>query len=507
MRTRGLWLDAAIIALALALRLAALDLKPVHFDEGVNGWFVDQMTTKGFYHYDPGFFHGPLHFYVLFAALRLLGREAWALRLPVALVSTLCVAMVLAFRSFLSARASRFAALAMAISPGCVFYGRYAIHESWLVLFLLLTAWGLAGLWHKGKRVHLWAAGMGLTGMILTKETYAIHSVAFALALPALLAWERVSPSAPAPFGGRHWTNFDFDRVAIVATCLIFFFYTGGLLDWSSLPGLWQTFARWGHIGLAGESGHEKSWHYFLELITRYEWPALVGLLASVGLVWRGTNRLARYLAIYGCGALTAYSLIAYKTPWCVISLLWPFHLIFGHTVDRLIRALDAWTARTVAGVVCAYSLGASCLLNFRDFTSEDEPYVYVQTLPAIDKLLGPLRRLAARDVRNFHLPGLVLMSEHHPLLWLLGDFSAVNFLPEDGSPATYDAAFLLVDEPEAERVEGQLTRPYFREILRLRGDSTAVAVLYFDAARFAAIFPGRAPEFAPALQPPLDAP
>src|SRR3954447_9571804 len=78
------WPEIAIIAVALLLRFTLLDIKPAHFDEGVNGFFVDQMTRTGSYHYDPTNFHGPLHFYVLFVFQTLLGREAWVLRLPIA---------------------------------------------------------------------------------------------------------------------------------------------------------------------------------------------------------------------------------------------------------------------------------------------------------------------------------------------------------------------------------------------------------------------------------------
>ncbi len=51
-----------IVAFALALRLLWLGMKPPHFDEGVNGWFVDQMTKDGFFSYDPTNYHGPFHF-------------------------------------------------------------------------------------------------------------------------------------------------------------------------------------------------------------------------------------------------------------------------------------------------------------------------------------------------------------------------------------------------------------------------------------------------------------
>jgi predicted membrane-bound mannosyltransferase len=43
------------------LRFFLLGIKPPHFDEGINGWFVDQVVHNGFYRYDPTNYHGPLH--------------------------------------------------------------------------------------------------------------------------------------------------------------------------------------------------------------------------------------------------------------------------------------------------------------------------------------------------------------------------------------------------------------------------------------------------------------
>src|SRR5450432_425286 len=89
-----------IVILAAALRLVCLDIKPPHFDEGVNGWFVDQMARTGFYHYDPENYHGPLHFYVLFIFQTLFGRHVWALRLPLVIIGTLTVYLVTKFDRF-----------------------------------------------------------------------------------------------------------------------------------------------------------------------------------------------------------------------------------------------------------------------------------------------------------------------------------------------------------------------------------------------------------------------
>src|SRR4030095_1769118 len=75
------WTPWLIIGLAAFLRFFLLGVKPPHFDEGINGWFVDQLVKNGYYKYDPTNYHGPLHFYVLLLSKTLLGRSLWVLRL------------------------------------------------------------------------------------------------------------------------------------------------------------------------------------------------------------------------------------------------------------------------------------------------------------------------------------------------------------------------------------------------------------------------------------------
>src|SRR6476620_3992942 len=85
--TESEWTPWLIIGLAAFLRFFLLGIKPPHFDEGINGWFVDQVVKNGFYKYDPTNYHGPVHFYVLLLFECLFGRNVWALRLPIVLVS------------------------------------------------------------------------------------------------------------------------------------------------------------------------------------------------------------------------------------------------------------------------------------------------------------------------------------------------------------------------------------------------------------------------------------
>ncbi len=408
---------------------------------------------------------------------------------------------MLAFRRYFGSASCQIAALAMAVSPGMVFYGRYAIHESWLLFFLLLTAWGFAGLWQFGERQHLWAAVLGVTGMMLTKETYVIHVVAMLLAVPALFALEQVSRSAPAFIAGQRWARGDLKTAALVGASLIFFFYSGGLLDWSALPGIWETFSTWIATGTRGETGHEKEWSYWLALLARYEWPALLGLIAAPFIVMPGTQRMVRFFAIYGLGALIAYSLVAYKTPWCLIVLMWPFLFLFGLALDQAFSRFDRWIVGALALVVAGYSLAATCLLNFNDYADETEPYVYVQTTTDVNKLADPLLFLAARDPVNYHLKGYLLTLDTHPMNWLLGDFTSVAVGDEEHLPTKVDdAEFLIIDQSSVEQIEPKLSDTYFKETVRLRGSSAEISVLYFRETTFRPFFTTRAAEFRPAL-------
>src|SRR3954470_23874634 len=74
------WTPWLIIGLAAFLRFFLLGIKPPHFDEGINGWFVDQLVKNGFYNYDRTNYLGPLHFYVLLLSQTLFGRNLWAQR-------------------------------------------------------------------------------------------------------------------------------------------------------------------------------------------------------------------------------------------------------------------------------------------------------------------------------------------------------------------------------------------------------------------------------------------
>jgi len=300
----------------------------------------------------------------------------------------------------------------------------------------------------------------------------------------------------------QRWTRDDAILAAGLSVLLIIFFYSGNFLDFSSLHGLYQTFAAWFHTGVDA-AGHEKTSfqigplnYYWIALMARYEWPAFAGLIACVRYIWPSDARL-RYTAIMAGGVLLAYSIIPYKTPWCIISIIWPFYLVLGAILSeasqRWKKLLLPWAP---AVPLLTASLFSAWRLNFQNFTDDKEPYVYVQTYADVWTFTNPLTDLASQDPRRFHMNGLILLDSYYPLPWMLGDFTRIGYYKKDQPPGDWNADFIAVETPREAEVEQNLRQPYFKRRFRLRSgqdDCTA----YFSEQLFRNYFGGE-PEFQP---------
>jgi uncharacterized protein (TIGR03663 family) len=291
-----------VITLAFLVRVWALDFRPAHHDEGVNGHMIDEMRRAGYYAYNPKNFHGPLQFYVLFVGQQLFGRGLWVLRMPTALAGLAVVAMIFAFRRFLSFRTVTVAAVFLAISPGMVYFSRDAIHEMWLPFFALLATYGGFGLATGERQLRdLWCVAAGLTGMVLTKETYLLHFIAALLSLGALWLFKlghrastrRARPAdlfsghTPTPNASaavqplRGITGNDVILVWVVSIGLLVAFYSGFGFHWPGVAGIVETFGPMRDKATFGEEGHNKELLYWIKLLAYYEWPALAGFLVA----------------------------------------------------------------------------------------------------------------------------------------------------------------------------------------------------------------------------------
>ena len=128
---------ALITATATFLRFYWLGLKPLHHDEGVNGWFLTNLYRDGVYKYDPANYHGPTLYYISLAFAKVFGLETVTIRASVAVWGVLVVLLVFFLRRYIGRIGSLFAGLFLALSPGMVYISRYFIHEMFFVFLSL----------------------------------------------------------------------------------------------------------------------------------------------------------------------------------------------------------------------------------------------------------------------------------------------------------------------------------------------------------------------------------
>jgi uncharacterized protein (TIGR03663 family) len=133
------WLLSCVLITAIAsfLRFIQLELKPMHHDEGVNGYFLTTLFRDGVYKYDPANYHGPDLYYFALVFSKLFGLNTLSVRASVAIFGVLIVVLAFFLKNYIGRIGALAAAFFLAVSPGMVYISRYFIHEIIFVFFSL----------------------------------------------------------------------------------------------------------------------------------------------------------------------------------------------------------------------------------------------------------------------------------------------------------------------------------------------------------------------------------
>ena len=139
---RAWWVGCALVlAVAAILRVLYLELKPLHHDEGVNGFFLLGLLRQGKYQYNPSNYHGPTLYYFTLPLASFADSHhwlsTWVLRSVTVAFGVATVWLALCLRRYIGAVGALACAALLAVSPGMVFFSRYYIHEMLFVFFTL----------------------------------------------------------------------------------------------------------------------------------------------------------------------------------------------------------------------------------------------------------------------------------------------------------------------------------------------------------------------------------
>lgn len=474
----------AILLLAGWLRFEQLGIKPLHHDEGVNGWFTLNLSRHGEYRYNPDNYHGPTLYYLTLLPLRILGENEVALRTLPATFGLLTVGLVWLLRRRLGPVGTPGAALLLALSTGLVYYSRDYIHE---MIFGGLSLCVVVGAvrYREEQRFRWLALGaLGAALLFATKETAMITAGVLTLAVPCAAGWTWLSRGDRDGSGAgmMAMTGKRPPLDHLLAGLIIFIFvnlvfYSSIFSNWAGVGDAVRSPWRW---TLRSGAEHVKGFWYYAGLLLKLELPLLIGAVIGGALIaWRGT-RFWLFVGAWTLGTFLAYSLIGYKTPWLIVSLLIPMALLGGHAMQRLFD-LARWPllrglllAALLAGLLPAASLTRRINLTEYDdnqnrvgflaavgrdlglapYRDEQVGYVYAQT----DRDLLNLVELITSQTNSPERASIYVASpEYWPLPWYLRDYPGVNFsgtLPafdEAGVPQIgHEMVVVRVDQIEA---------------------------------------------------------
>ena len=483
----------AALALALALRLARADVRPMHHDEANQAVKFGELLETGDYRYDRHDHHGPTLYYLTLPAAWLRGQRTLSaldertLRAVPAVFGAGLLLLLLPMARGLGRGAVAAAALLAAVSPVITFYNRFFIQES-IFVFCSVGFLAAAGRFAESRRAW-WAIGAGaFAGLAYaTKET---SVVVLPAALAALaLAW-MTAPEEP-------WTTRDptsrrqsagaavvAGAAAAVAVAFVFFSsffrYPGGLLEST------RAFATYVDRGV-GEGPHTQPFFYYLGLLSfsssgglTWSEGAIVAL-AAVGIAAaarRSTGFWPRYVGAYTVITALAFSALRYKTPWNLLPCYAGAVMMAGYGTVTLLVVLRSRPARALlaAGLVAALAhLGLqSWRASFRYPADPRNPYVYAQTVP---DFLRMIRRIA--DVSAVHPDGARMLVkviagpyEQWPAPWYLRHMSRVGYWVSAAAAGRLDdAAVVIAATDQADAVGASLGDRYVQEYYGLRPD------------------------------------
>jgi uncharacterized protein (TIGR03663 family) len=481
-------LSALILLLAFALRAYALDMKPLHHDEGVNGFFLTNLLRQGSYAYDPENYHGPTLYYLTLPFVALAGLHTFVIRLVPSLFGVGVVWLVLALRKYVGTVAALVAGLLVAVSPACVFYSRYFIHEMPFVFFTLALVVAALRFRETGAASDLLFASAAAALMFTTKETAFISVGTLGLAWLTASLWGHSRGagrrgknvwSPPKPEGGFARLLRDERGVAAIAGAAVLFafiwvaFYSSFATHWKGV--FWdsfKTFAVWRKTGMS--DFHAKPADAYVRWLMWEDVAVLVlGTLgALVALFERRVNRFAVFFAAWGFGLLAAYSLISYKTPWLVLNFVVPMAVAGGYAV----QAFGAWVARApawswrasaaVAVFAAVFGLYHNTYINFIDYDNDKYPYVYSQTRREFLDLLREIDRAGERA--GTKEPGVATASpEYWPSPWYFRNNSHAGY--EGHLSSYYDPKSTLAIIGRTDQLE-QLQRVAGADYTRVGG-------------------------------------
>lgn len=448
-RKKAVLVVLTFFLLALGVRLLLIDSRPLHHDEGVNGYFVSNIVEGKGWKYDPENYHGPTLFYITALSFFLFGQNVFALRIVPVLFGSLIVLIPFLLRKSLGFKGIIASGFALAFSPALLYFSMFAIHETLFAFFSIASFTLLLGFVEERKKWMLFSGVICLAMLFATKEA-SFFIAPFILLLCLAYAWLK---------GENFVKAIAKNKRDLLISVIIFFaiyciLFTSFLQSLEGLGDSVKTLSLWAPR-VVEEKGHEKPFLYYFGLLSFSEMPLLLGGILGICLAFWKRNALFSVFGVFFIGLFFGTSFVAYKTPWIVVNFLPVLALLFGFFVNEFFEWFKGKTMLLglVLCIAFASIIFTAYSVNVLIPASEQNRLSYVQTTSEARDVLE--RVLNAGGKVGISIEG----GSTWPIPWLLRE-KEVEYL---GVEALASREFLqrfkavIVDQSREKTVEKKL--------------------------------------------------
>ena len=430
-------LYAAVLLVAVFLRLYLLEQKPQHHDESIHAFFSWKITQDGLgdYKYDP-VYHGPFLYYSTAFFLWLFDSD-FGSRLSAATFGIGVLLFAWPMRRYLGRWGALCFLVLLTFSPSFLYFSRFLRHDIYVAFGCLMAIFYAFRYGESRHAPHLYLSAVGLAIAFCTKEDMYLLTPVFLFGLVLTLVWEVIgSKDRAGTFRAVRAETGDFFKraavplitsaaifVAIWATLYSSFFthmekalaigdaieYWSGQHDIKRIGGPWwyyvpqllfyepliflpisaiilgplqrlpfrDSFGRICYFATLGLTGL-----FVIALLRKPEWAPLVLLAAqgaamlSVGTRWV-PDRFTRFSILWALGALATYGWAQEKVPWLMVPMVLPLSIVAARFYADLIDqgAMRHARAWVPIGAMGALTLWTMIAVNFKyDAPIADEP-------------------------------------------------------------------------------------------------------------------------------------
>ena len=503
-----------IIVSAISLRVPKLADRPMHHDEANQAYRFGTLLEEGSYEYDADDHHGPTLYYLTLPVAWLTGAETFAetseatYRILPVLFGLLLILCTPLLRNGIGCIAVLVAALLTAISPAMAYYSRFYIQEMSLVFFSFLA---IAAGWHALRRSDVlvalssaekcdedvastghatrtsllrnsptpWAitCGLSLGLMFATKETAVIaYAAMFGSAVLCVLTTRKIKlPVKPL-------------LLAVgCAVAMAFVLFSSFFMNMDGPLESILAFKGYLARGAGVDTDHVHPWNFYLKMLTYYRigggpiWSeGLVfglGLMGVISILWKKTPSfcdlgLARFLMFYTLLLTLAYSMVSYKTPWCILSFLHGWILLAGIGVASVFAAaqrsrMPRLQSAIVLVPLLVFVLGTFRLAHrtvFRFAADPRNPYVYAHTAPDFKNLVRRIGELEAVSPKGNELYIQIVADpkEMWPLPFYLREFPNTGYWVDASALPTQPQPDIIISSPDFEPDPDEFLSEYY---------------------------------------------